>query len=62
MFDNEGNLDYSKLVIGVIAGINGEWYYRTKHSVWVMRTVDDTRKDGASMPVWVFVAWFEEKE
>jgi hypothetical protein len=36
---------------------NGEWYYKTKYALYVLRSVDDNRKRGLMMPSWAFVQW-----
>lgn len=40
--------------------MNGEWFYRTRHSLWVLRLTEDTRLElstGAKRPCWIFHAW-----
>lgn len=43
----------------------GEWFYRTRHSTWVLRVTDDNRftpDEAAKIPVWVLDSTHEEKD
>jgi len=61
--DGGQNMDKPENIpLGEPTKINGEWYYRTTHSLWVLRLTDDARPglslaEAAKMPVWVFVKW-----
>ena len=43
--------------LGIPHKINGEWFYRTKHSIWASRVTDDLQwfPVVAKKPVWVRV-------
>jgi len=54
-----------KLPLGEPTKIDGQWYYLTRHSIWVLRSADDPRValgEVGKMPVWVFHSWIDEEE
>ena len=45
------------LPLGEPIKVNGEWFYKTRHKVWILRLADDTTMpptEAAKLPVWVY--------